>query len=78
MQVQAGEQMLQQALQRADLTDEQLPWDEIFAVLGNDQRPEDANVPRTGACPLNASCCVVLQIHEQRAAACGQPAAGCF
>ena len=54
VQVQAGEQMLQQALQRADLADEQLPWDDIFAVLGNDQRPADADVPRTGA--LLATC----------------------
>lgn len=49
MQVQAGEAALQQVLQRADLTGEQLPWDETFAVLDNDQRPADVEVPRTGA-----------------------------
>jgi Transport and Golgi organisation 2 len=49
VQVQAGEAALQQAVQRADLRDEQLPWHDVFASLDSDQRPVDADVPRTGA-----------------------------
>ena len=49
VQVQAGEAALPQVLRCADLTGEQLPWDDTFAVLDNDQRPADVDVPRTGA-----------------------------
>lgn len=46
--VQTGEAALQRLLDSADLARGQLPWDGIFSMLGDAQRPAEAHIPRTG------------------------------
>ena len=48
VQVQRGIQLLEPALQAADMDSKRLPWSEVFAVLDDDTRPAPADVPRTG------------------------------
>lgn len=73
LQVQTGEAALRHALDGADLTGEQLPWEDIFAALDNDQRPAEADVPRTGEAALaleNADEIGIAIIDAQRLFGC--------
>ena len=53
-QVERGRRMLESVLSEADLAAGELPWDDVFRVLDDVQRPPADEIPDTGAHNMRA------------------------